>query len=89
MTSPNNKGRNMKLLIIGLLATLSINSFAANLDNQTTIKCEKSEYVNPSTSSLIVSEVCWDDSIQDSDDIISEKIISSVKCDLDSTCFKK
>lgn len=79
----------MKLFIFGLLATLSINSFASSIDNSPNIKCESSQYVNVSSSSLVTSEVCWDDSILDSDDIISEKIISSVKCDLNSTCFKK
>jgi hypothetical protein len=79
----------MKLFIFGLLATLSINSFAASIDNQLNIKCETSQYIDVSASSLVTSEVCWNDSIQDSDDIISEKIISSVKCDLNSTCFKK
>ncbi len=79
----------MKLFIFGLLATLSLNSFASDLDKSSNIKCETSQYVNVSSSSLVTSEVCWDDSINDSDDIISEKIISSVKCDLNSDCFKK
>lgn len=68
---------------------MTLNVFASNIDNQSTIKCERSQFVDVSKSSLIVSEVCWDDSIEDSDDIISEKIISSVKCDLDSNCFSK
>jgi hypothetical protein len=79
----------MKLLTLLILVSFSINSFAVSIDNQPNIKCETSQYVEASSSSLVTSEVCWDDSINDSDDIISEKIISSVKCDLNSTCFKK
>lgn len=79
----------MKSLIFGLLIASSLNSYASNLDTSSNVRCEKSEYIDVKTSSIIVSEVCWDDSLEDSDDIISEKIISSVKCDLNSTCFKK
>lgn len=79
----------MKLLILVTFSIISLNSFASNIDNQSTIKCERSQFIDVSASSIIVSEVCWDDSIEDSDDIISEKIISSVKCDLNTTCFTK
>lgn len=79
----------MKTLFALILVTISLNVFAANIDNQSNIKCETSQFVDVSASSRIISEICWDDSIEDSDDIISEKILSSVKCDLDSTCFYK
>ena len=79
----------MRLLILVTFSIISFNSIASNIDNQSTIKCERSQFVDVSASSLIVSEVCWDDSMEDSDDIISEKIISSVKCDLNTNCFTK
>lgn len=77
----------MKLSFLLILATFSFNVFAADLDTSSNIKCETSQFVDVSASSRIVSEVCWDDSLEDSDDIISEKIISSVKCDLETNCF--
>jgi hypothetical protein len=79
----------MKLFLFGLIVLASFDSFAANIDNKSNIKCETSQFVDVSASSRIVSEVCWDDTLEDSDDIISEKIISSVKCDLETNCFAK
>jgi hypothetical protein len=79
----------MKLFLFGLIVLASFDSFAADIDNQSNIKCETSQFVDVSASSRIIAEVCWDDSLEDSDDIISEKIISSVKCDLETNCFAK
>jgi hypothetical protein len=79
----------MKLFLIGLIILSSFDSFAANIDKSSNIKCETSQFVDVSASSRIIAEVCWDDTLEDSDDIISEKIISSVKCDLETNCFAK